>query len=200
MPAALHLTEAKEIYSRGRGFAVGDSQPAVHSVHVYNDEDGLMTRLCGIFGTSLRLGDSALIIATAEHRKKLVESLEEAGIDVRACAREGRYTMLDAEASLAVFMREGMPDPNLFDKSVANVLTKAKEHARSRHLGVTVFGEMVALLWNRGEKEGALKLEQLWNDTLRDSSFHLHCAYPRDVFGATSDLDAVHSMHTHVLQ
>jgi KaiC/GvpD/RAD55 family RecA-like ATPase len=175
-------------------------RPTVHSVHIYSDDNGLISRLCGIFAGSLRMGDSALVIATADHREQLIKSISDAGIDVRSCAREGRYTMLDAHQLLAQFMRDGMPDSALFADTVGELLATAYQHARSRNRRVTVFGEMVAILWNEGEKEAALKLEQLWNEALRESSFHLHCAYPRGIFDNVGDIDSVHSLHTHVVQ
>jgi hypothetical protein len=175
-------------------------RPTVHSVHIYDDDSGLITRLCGIFSAGLRMGDSALVIATADHRDRLVTALEQTGLDVRSCAREGRYTMLDANELLAMFMRNSVPDPVLFSETVGNILVSAHKRACSRHQGVTVFGEMVAVLWNGGEKEAALKLEQLWNDAMGNRSFHLHCAYPRGLFHNNDEINSVHSMHTHVLQ
>jgi KaiC/GvpD/RAD55 family RecA-like ATPase len=176
------------------------NRPTVHSVHIYSDDHGLITRLCGIFASSLRMGDSALIVATAEHREQLVKALADTGIDVRTCARDGRYIMADANDTLAEFMRNGMPDPILFQTSVGDLITSAYQHARSSNRRVTVFGEMVAILWDKGEKQAALKLEELWNDALRESSFHLHCAYPRGIFDNVGDIDSVHSLHTHVVQ
>jgi hypothetical protein len=169
-------------------------------VYIYEDENGLVSRLCGIFSTGLRMGGSALVIATAERREQLVKSLTDAGIDVRATAREGRYCMLDAHELLAHFMRDGMPNPALFASIVANVVLSARQRACGQRHSVTVFGEMVAVLWGDGQRKAALQLEQLWNEALRDSSFHLHCAYPRCIFDSVGDIESVHSMHTHVLQ
>ena len=158
--------------------------PAVHSVHIYENDNSLTTRLCAMVATSLRLGDSALIIATSDHRERLVSALQDVGIDVRACARDGRYTMLDAQQLLSAFMRDGMPDPDLFRQSVGSVLLDARRRARAH--GLIAFGEMVGLLWQEGNKTAALKLEELWNSAMHDMTFHLHCAYPRDGFSAAA--------------
>jgi len=175
-------------------------RPIVHSVHIYSDDEALISRLCGIFASSLRMGDSALVIATAQHRDQLVNSLADAGINLRHCAREERYAMFDADELLAQFMRNGMPDRTLFAERVGSLLAAAQKRARSRNRRVTAFGEMVAILWDRGEKAAALTLEQLWNEALRNNSFHLHCAYPRNIFDNVGDLDSVHSLHSHVVQ
>ena len=179
---------------------MGTRSPAVHSVHIYENDHALITRLCAIFATSLQLGDSALIIATADHRERLMTALKEVGVDIRACAREGRYTMLDAEQLLSTFMRDGMPDAKLFRQSIGSVLLDARRRADSRSHGLIACGEMVALLWQQGNKIAALELEELWNMAMRDVTFHLHCAYPHGAFQAAGDIDSVHNLHTHVVQ
>jgi hypothetical protein len=69
-------------------------------------------------------------------------------------------------------------------------------------VGLTVFGEMVALLWAEGKKEAALEVEALWNDALNDRAFHLHCAYPRSGFinPAHDDGLAAVKFHSHAVQ
>lgn len=174
--------------------------PPVHSVHVYEQEMDLITRLCAIVSTSLRLGDAVLIVATQNHRHQLVSELEKAGIDVRTSARDGRYIMLDAAETLSTFMLDGSPDPIRFSASVGTVLEDARARAKSKNQGLTVFGEMVAVLWDGGQKEAALALEDIWNSALAGSTFHLHCAYPRAVFSDPTELRSVCEVHSHVLK
>jgi hypothetical protein len=97
-------------------------------------------------------------------------------------------------------MVDGMPDAQLFDQSVGVILTESRRKAIGKDQGLTVFGEMVAVLWDQGNREGAIALEELWNDVLNDRSFHLHCAYPRSAFsGADSGMDSICQNHSHVL-
>ncbi len=174
--------------------------PAIHSVHIYEDSAALVNRLCAIVSASLRTGDSVVIVATAEHREQLLKELQNCGLDVRTHARQGRYAMLDAEQTLASFMREGMPDTNLFNGSVLQILDQARRSARSHGKRLTVFGEMVAVLWQEGKKDAALQLETLWNDALNEQAFHLHCAYPRGCVLNDEDEVAIHGVHSHWVQ
>jgi hypothetical protein len=174
--------------------------PAVHSVHIYDHASDLISRLCGIVSSSLQLGDAVLIVATAEHREQLVKALRQAGVNVRERAREGRYTMVDAEEMLATFMVGDMPDVERFAASIGTVLAGARKAARSKGQGLMVFGEMVAVLWDQGKKEAALALEGLWNDVLHNRAFHLHCAYPRHGFVNEADEIAVCNTHSHVVE
>ncbi len=176
--------------------------PVLHSVHIYDEPSALINRLCGIVKSALEMGNSVLIVATASHRNDLVQELGHAGVNVRDRARDGRFAMYDAKETLASFMLKGRPDRDLFLGSVGKLLDESKKNARSAEKGLTVFGEMVAVLWDEGNKEGALELESLWNDVLNDRAFHLHCAYPRWTFindGDDSGLAAVCHAHSHVL-
>ena len=173
--------------------------PAVHSVHIYNDSADLISRLCGIVSSSLRIGDAVLIVATTEHRNQLVKEVQSAGVNLREHARHGRYTMVDTGEMLSTFMVKGMPDAGLFWLSMGAMLAKTRKAARNKAHGLTVFGEMVAVLWDQGEKKAALELEQLWNDTLNHRAFLLHCAYPRSGFINEADEAAVCSVHTHLV-
>jgi hypothetical protein len=178
------------------------SAPAIHSVHFYDEHSALISRLCGIVTSGLRSGNAVLVVATATHRQQLVKELESAGVEVRKVAREGRFIMLDAKETLTGFMVNGKPDRDLFMSTVGNLLTQAKKAARSQDKGLTVFGEMVAVLWDDGQKEAALELEAIWNDVLNDRVFHLHCAYPRWVFTDNADetgMAAICHTHSHVL-
>ncbi len=178
----------------------GQGASRVHSVHIYHRDSDLIARLCAITASSLRVGDSVLIVATDSHRKQLVAGLDSTGLDVRACVREGRYLMLDAKEALLTFMRKGMPDADAFRATMGSTLNAVRFRARSKNQGVTVFGEMVAVLWEAGKKQAALKLEDLWNAHLRDHVYHLHCAYSRSLFDDALEVAAVCDTHSHVLR
>jgi signal transduction histidine kinase len=59
---------------------------------------------------------------------------------------------------------------------------KAKKSSNRIDLRLTVFGEMVALLWSVGKTDAAIQLEQLWNGLARRHEFDLACAYPSYFF------------------
>ena len=154
------------------------SSPAVHSVHFYDHDEALISRLQSIVASSLETGSSVLIVATEEHRQQLASALEESGFVLKNLPA-GQLQMLDARETLAQFMVHGRPHQQRFLESVGTLVACAREAARNATRGLTIFGEMVAVLWSDGNRIAALELERLWNDLLHDRSFHLHCAYPR---------------------
>jgi len=109
--------------------------------------------------------------------------------------------MYDAEETLATFMVNDSPDRNLFMRSVGALLSDARNSSLSHNVGLTVFGEMVAVLWQQGRKQAAIELEALWNESLKHEAFHLHCAYPRVLFSGRDEqgFSAVCNAHSHVL-
>ena len=176
------------------------SVPAIHSVQFYDTDEGLVHRLCGVVSSGLRIGNSVLIVATKDHRNQLVKELQRLDVDVRSYAREDRFTICDAEETLSRFMVEGLPDADLFLASVGKLVLHAKKAARSKDKGLVIFGEMVAVLWEAGNKTGSLALEKLWNDLLNERAFHLHCAYPRALFSHDeAGILNVCENHSHVL-
>ena len=156
-------------------------------------------RLCGIVSASLRVGEAVLIVATPEHRTSLVEELKSGGVDIRTHAREGRFTMVDANDLLASFLVNAHPDPTRFEAEVGRLLTEVRAKSKSLDHRVTVFGEIVNLLWQQGNKQGAIELEALWNDALMKNAFHLHCGYDRSYLRG-DDESSVCNVHTHTLQ
>jgi hypothetical protein len=103
--------------------------------------------------------------------------------------------VLDAEATLAKFMANGMPQWKPFHEVIGGLIAEL----RLRHPAVRAYGEMVNVLWQRGERDAALRLEEYWNELGRLQTFSLFCAYRMDPFdrdqygGAIESVCKVHS-------
>jgi diguanylate cyclase (GGDEF)-like protein len=169
-----------------------------HLVEFYETEPFLVDTVCRFLVPALRDGDAGIVVATAAHRKAFEAALDEAGIDVEAAVREGRYVGLDARDVLARFMVGGAPDPARFCQAIGAVMDQASQGGRT----LRVYGEMVALLWDDGDVASALALEDLWNDLGEERAFELLCAYPMRTFEDPSSAEAfqrVCDQHTTVI-
>ncbi len=173
---------------------------SVHSVQFYDSSESLIDRLCGIVSSGLLVGNSVLIVATEEHREQLIAALYKLDVNVCDYAGENRIAMFDADELLTSFMLEGEPDPDLFVASVGSILTEIRYTPDGEEDGLVIFGEMVAVLWKEGNHSGALALECLWNDLLSERKLHLHCAYPRALFGKNdAGIFNICQSHSHVV-
>ena len=96
-----------------------------------------------------------------EHRLALALNLGRARRGHIRGGRQGRYVALDAAETLSLFTLEGWPEPRRFADCLGEVLTHARVAAGNPHSTVSVFGEMVALLWAEGKFEAALRARKV---------------------------------------
>ena len=167
--------------------------PVEHSVQIYDDQELLMDALEGFASSGLRAGEAVVIIATWPHRRALAQRLHRRGFDLNQAEAEARYLSLDADAMLNQFMVDGLPDEARFNAWVRQVLARVGGPRRR----VRAFGEMLALLWQRGQYDATLRLETLWHEQCQQADLWLFCAYPRQIFGAdaASSLEQIRAQH-----
>jgi len=156
-----------------------------HTVQFYDDDAFLVGTVARHISPALTSDGVAVVIATETHRVALDQELLLRGLELRSRKMHGRYLSLDAEETLREFMVEGWPDEPLFNATVGSVVSRALGIACGSQ--VACFGEMVALLWARGQRDAALRLEQLWNNLAERHSFSLLCAYPLASFEHEKD-------------
>jgi hypothetical protein len=174
----------------------GDLAPTDHVLQVYADEESFLDMLEAYVGEGLAAGEGVIVIATASHRAALARRLTEAGFDLEQAVADDRYLALSAQDTLDRFMVEGSPDGRKFENVVSGILERARRGGRQ----VRAFGEMVALLWARGNRAATVRLEQLWNGVQREEKFPLCCAYPRFGFtpGSSQSVQALCAAHTRI--
>jgi PAS domain S-box-containing protein len=192
--AGLALTETK----RARARAV-ISKPHRHAVQFYESEEYLANLVVEFVAAGFRHRNPAIIIATEAHRETFSVGLSSRGLNGQSARDAGELVLLDARDTLAGFMRNGMPDRAAFRSSVGVVA----ERLARRHGGhLRAYGEMVNLLWEDGNPDGAVALEELWNELGSELDFSLLCAYAMPNFSDAShgeQFERICATHTHVL-
>jgi hypothetical protein len=156
----------------------GEIAPSEHIAQFYENDNVLVDTLTGFVGGGLNAGESSIVIATPDHLAALNRRLVDSNVDLTRAIAEDRYIALDAETSLARFMIDQMPDEDLFRVFVEELMRRGTTNNRR----VRAFGEMVALLWARGDAAATVRLEFLWNRICENGSFSLLCAYPKAGF------------------
>jgi PAS domain S-box-containing protein len=190
----------------GAGSTLSNTGPvpvvSSHSVQFYEDDAAFLDSLAEFVGSALGSGGACLVIATRPHRDAVAERLKVWGVDLSIATAAGRYLCADAEATLARFMADGWPDEQRFYSAIEPMLLQARVASHHMPGPLVAFGEMVALLWTEGRCEAAIRLEELWNELLRQHSFALRCAYPMNCFGQNAQEEfflQVCDAHDHVL-
>ena len=171
-----------------------------HRVQFYDSDDFLALTVADFLDEGLRDGQPLVVIATEPHRRSFASRLKLKGHDVDRASGTGKLMLLDARETLEAFMVGAVPDGERFKMVVGTALQSARRLGGGESV-LRLYGEMVDLLWRDGNTEGALQLEQLWNELAHTYEFSLLCAYAMGNFYRSSDSDAFQAVckhHTHV--
>lgn len=169
-----------------------------HFVQIYQDEQFLCEAVAEYVGTGLRRGDGVILIATPSHRAAFARQLEKDGLAPSDALEGGQLVMLDAHQTLARFTPGGMPDWLTFHGLIGGIIAEL----RLKYPNVRAYGEMVDVLWQRGERDAAIRLEEFWNDLAKLQTFSLLCAYYMDNLDAsayTGPLECMCKLHSHLI-
>ncbi len=170
-----------------------------HLVHFYDSEASLLSAMSAFIGGGLSVGDASIVLATRQHHERLVERLQNNGLDMPAIQAREAYMWMDPDELLPRFMVDGMPDPERLAEVVEGAIMQAAQGGRH----VRIFGEMVALLCSQGNYAAAVRLEELGNDLQNQFPVTtLLCAYPVQVFDGQAfgrEFQDICQQHSHII-
>jgi hypothetical protein len=155
----------------------GEIAPSEHIAQFYEHDGVLLDILTEFIGAGLKAGESVIVIATRAHFEALDQRLNSTGVNVAMTRLLDQYITLIADEALDKFMVNHWPDDRLFSDLVMGLIERARANGRP----VRAFGEMVALLWARGDTAATIRLEHLWNSVSKSQTFSLFCAYSRKI-------------------
>jgi hypothetical protein len=162
-----------------------------HGVHFSRSHDHTVAAIIEMCDDARAQGRPAVVVATRMHRRWI-----EADLHQRCIAFEGDVCrLLDADTTLASLLLDGEPDRDSFRSVIGTLLSDVC--ARNPG-GVSVYGEMVGLLWSQGQVAAALRLEELWDELQCELPFSLLCGYLIDGSPDSTDLDPIRHLHTYV--
>jgi MEDS: MEthanogen/methylotroph, DcmR Sensory domain len=155
-----------------------------HIVQFYGRDEELAERATDYLLGALDDGGVAVVIATPEHRREFETRLGRAGVDLAGARDEGLYLPVDAGQALSELMVADKLDSAAFDRVIGALIAAAGAGGRP----VRAFGEMVALLWDDGLVNDAVRLEEMWEELGGRHPFSLFCGYRAD--SMARDIDA----------
>ena len=168
---------------------VAEAGPCDHIVQLYQDQDFLNRAVCRFAGAALANGEGLILVPTLTHWNAFRPRLEAEGVDVEAARERGQLTVVDADECLPRFMRDGMPDSPVFLGLAGNVIDQAR--AGGRYQKVRWWGEMVGVLWERGNVAASMHLEDLFDQLGKTHEVALFCSFLMDNFNG--------EVHAHML-
>lgn len=161
-----------------------------HAVHFYSTDDGIVAAVAETFEAAIAGGESMLLVATAEHRAAIEVELRRRGAPLEHL----QYHHFDAAETLDSLLINGVPDRQLFQAVVGALVMRLVAEGP-----LSIYGEMVNLLWERGEVMAAMRLEGFWNELGAGIDFSLLCGYRTGGDRDGSLATRVSELHSHEL-
>ena len=172
-PASL-LLESRPLPLR---VSVAPAEPASrgHAVQFYEHEQFLYAAVADYVAAGLMADESVIVIATPSHSDGIALRLRARGIDLAAAAARGQYLALDARGDIGDV--HGGRATGHCAVPCSDWRSRRAQSRSDRGWGCPHLGEMVDALWKDGNTEGALQLEDLWNQFVCVQPVTLLCAY-----------------------
>jgi DNA-binding NarL/FixJ family response regulator len=148
-----------------------------HEVAFYADDPSLVDGYARFIESALRGGNAVIVVVTEFHRTSLVPRLEAGGVDVAAAIKQDSYIPLESTDTLSSLMVDNTLDRVRCAQVVGDLIMKAAKGAKGEHGRVVACGEIAPILLSKGNAEGAIKLEHLWDEITRGYGVHTLCGY-----------------------
>jgi hypothetical protein len=152
---------------------LGALREGQHIGQVYRDDGHLVDAACHYIVEGLRRGEAVIVVVTAAHWAAFVGRLATArGIDVVDAVMKGQLRYVDVDVALSSLMVDETPNRQRFFETSGSMI----EGARKRFGAVRIFGEMSHILWQKGNRAAATRLEEFWKGLA--ASFPFALLYP----------------------
>jgi hypothetical protein len=179
---------------------LNEAGPKDHIVQLYQDEQFLNRAVCRFAASALMHGEGVILVPTPAHWEAFRPRLEAEGVNIEEAQAQGQLTIVDADELLPRFMGVSMPDAPVFLGLAGEVITGAR--SQNRYPKVRWWGEMVNVLWERGNAAGSMALEDLFDQLAHEQEIAIFCSFLMDNFDGevhTRMLPRLGQNHSHLI-
>lgn len=162
------------------GGLLASAGPRDHIVQLYQDQQFLNRAVCRFAASALGNGEGVILVPTTAHWDAFKPRLEAEGVDIDRAKDTGQLTVVDADELLPQFMRDAMPDAPVFLGLAGDVIAQAR--GGGRYPKVRWWGEMVNVLWERGDVAASMQLEDQFDRLAHEHEIAIFCSFVMDNF------------------
>jgi hypothetical protein len=149
-----------------------------HALGVYDTEAFLVATVAGFVGEALASGAMAVAVLPARDHPTVREELSDRGLEVARAEEETRLRCLDSDTVRRHVTAGGALDVDAYESMAQQLLATAAERGCQLH----ICGNMHSVLWEAGEIEALLAVEDLWNRVTDSPPVRVLCMYASEVF------------------
>lgn len=145
-----------------------DAPAGRHFAQLHRDAEAMAESVFAFLEAGLRRDNSVLIVADAAAVDRLFERLSANKLHPKSLSVSGQLTVLDPNTVLEQL--------DNFQRAMVPVLSRLQPFGR----GVRAYSELTTLLWQKGNTDLAVGLEDAWNAVARVQPFSLYCGFHMD--------------------
>ena len=165
-----------------------------HFAQIHRDSDTLAGSVQRFLEGGLRRGNSVVVIASADHAAQFLARLSASNFHPQALQSAGQLDVVEAAALVGKLILKGTPDAGRFRNLVGAILARVQPFGR----GTRLYTEVANILWQEGNTEAAIRLEELWNALGQTHNISIYCGYTLDTQCEESYAGPLEALgHTH---
>lgn len=154
------------------------SEKRNHQIEFYQSEQLLYRSVMKFVMEGLKNAEAVIVVSSNSHEQALKLALERQIHSNKLSLENGQLTFINADEFLSKMSVKNSINAAYFH----SVLGESVKQARARFGSVRAYGEMVDLLWKRGDIEATIQLENEWAVLLSHHPLTLLCGYHLEDF------------------
>jgi DNA-binding NarL/FixJ family response regulator len=160
-----------------------------HRVEFYSDDSAFVVGFSGFIESVLERGNAVILVSTQSNRERMLQKLQENGVDIVAAIERGSYIALDVADMVSSFMEmeSNLPDPVRFSTVIDGLIARAARAISGEPSQVAICGECASILWARGKADAAIQMEQLCNQLAKRNQMEILCGFSLSSFDCEED-------------
>jgi len=177
LPAIEAVLAGRQFVSSDLGFSVTPKLQHRHELHFWSNDEVFLESGTRFLGGALKAEGSVIVLATAPHRKSLLQRLKAESLDVDGAIRRGAYIPVDATETLSKILVNGLVDERRVSKIFTSIIESAIKAKKNPNSPVALLGEMAGIMCAEGNTNAAMQLEKQGNQLL-EKNIDVLCPYP----------------------
>lgn len=153
-----------------------DAPAGRHFAQFHRDTDALTESAVVFLEAGLRGGNSVLIIGPAGRVEQMFDRLAAAKFHPKSLADSGQLAVMDSTPLIEQLVSNGETEWARFRGMISPVLSRLRPYGR----GTRIYAEIANVLWQAGETDVAVRLEDFWNALAGAFAFSLFCGFTMD--------------------
>ena len=147
-----------------------------HVAQFHRDAETLTEAAFVFLESGIRNGHSLLIVAPSERVEQMFDRLSSGKVHPQSLMDSGQLAVMDSTPIVEQVAANGQTQWARFRGMLAPVLTRLAPRGH----GTRIYAEIANGLWEAGDTEAAIRLEDLWNALAAAYTFSLFCGYTMD--------------------